>query len=197
MKGKSIGLIIGLILVVILLMSGCGAYNSLVNSEEQVNQSWSQVQNQYQRRADLIPNLVNTVKGYAKQEEKVLTEVTEARSRVSQMTVTPEVLNDTAAFRRFEQAQGQLTGALSRLIAVSEAYPDLKSNQNFMALQAELAGTENRIAVERRRFNETVQSYNLQVRRFPASIFAGIFGFHTKAYFQAAPGSENAPHVEF
>lgn len=197
MKGRS-GILIIIVVVIGLLVIGGGiSYNGFVKNEEQVNSAWSQVENQYQRRYDLIPNLVNTVKGYAKQEEKVLTEVTEARARISQITVTPEVLNDTVAFRKFEQAQGELTGALKSLLSVTEAYPDLKSNQNFLALQAELAGTENRIAVERMRFNEVVQQYNVQVRHFPGSIFAGIFGFHAKAYFKGAEGSQNAPRVEF
>ncbi len=196
-RNSTIILIIGLVLVVFLLMSGCGSYNGLVTAQEQVNQAWSQVENQYQRRADLIPNLVATVKGYAQHEEKVLTEVTNARARVSQMTVTPELLNDTAAFRRFEQAQSELSGALSRLLVVTENYPNLKADQGFLQLQAQLEGTENRIAVERRRFNEDVQSYNMKVRQFPGAIFAGIFGFSPKAYFKGAPGSETAPKVEF
>jgi LemA protein len=197
MKGTSLALIAVVIIALILLMAGCGTYNSLVTSQERVNQAWGQVENQYQRRADLIPNLVNTVKGYAQHEEQVLREVTEARSRVSQINITPAMLDDTAALRRFEAAQADLSGALGRLIAVSESYPDLKANQNFLALQSQLEGTENRIAVERRRFNEVVQSYNTEVKRFPAAIFAGIFGFHEKAYFKSAPGSETAPKVEF
>ncbi len=195
--GKYIAIAVIGVLLLILLFSGCGTYNSLVSAEEEVNQAWSQVENQYQRRADLIPNLVATVKGYAAHEEKVLREVTEARARVSQINLSPEMLNDPAALTRFEGAQAELSSALGRLIAVAEAYPDLKANQNFMALQTQLEGTENRISVERRRFNEVVQSYNTQVRRFPASLFAGIFGFAQKAYFKSAPGSETAPKVEF
>jgi LemA protein len=138
--------------------------------------------------------------GYAKHEEQVLKEVTEARARVSQITVGKDVLDDTLAFRRFEQAQGELSaaiGALGRLIAVNEAYPDLKANQNFLALQSQLEGTENRIAVERRKYNEVVQDYNTTVRGFPAAIFAGIFGFHQRPYFKSAPGAETAPQVQF
>jgi len=197
MKGKSLVLIGVLVLALILIMSGCGAYNGLVESDQAVQTAWGEVQNQYQRRADLIPNLVSTVKGYAKHEEQVLTQVVEARARATQITVTKDVLDDPESLKRFEEAQNQLSGALGRLLATTEAYPDLKANQNFMMLQTELAGTENRIAVARQRFNGIVQSYNTQVRQFPANIFAGIMGFQPRAYFQAAPGSETAPRVEF
>ena len=197
MRGKSLGLIAVVVIALFLLMSGCGTYNSLVTSEERVNGAWGQVENQYQRRADLIPNLVNTVKGYAAHEQQVLTQVVEARARATQITISPEMLDDPEAFRRFEEAQAQLSQSLGRLIAVAENYPDLKANQNFLALQSQLEGTENRISVERRRFNEVVQSYNTEVRRFPASIYAGIFGFRQKAYFRSAPGSEQAPEVKF
>lgn len=194
--GCSIAGVIVLI-IAILVFWGIGAYNNLVKLNETVTASWSQVENQYQRRADLIPNLVNTVKGYANFERGVLTDVTEARAKVSQMTVTPEVLNDPQAFQRFEQAQGQLSGALSRLLVTVENYPELKANESFLQLQAQLEGTENRISVERRRFNETVQAYNTKIKTFPASLFAGMFGFGEKQYFKAAPGSETAPKVEF
>ena len=197
MKTKTMALIGVLILVLILIMSGCGTYNRLVESDQTVQNAWGEVQNQYQRRADLIPNLVNTVKGYAKHEEQTLTAVVEARAKATQVTVGKDVIDDPESLRRFEEAQNQLSGALGRLIAVSEAYPDLKANQNFMMLQTDLAGTENRIAVARQRFNGVVQGYNTQVRKFPANIFAGIFGFHPRAYFQATPGSETAPKVEF
>jgi LemA protein len=199
MKGTSIGLIIVVVIALLLLMSGCGTYNSLVNSQEKVNSAWGNVEALYQRRANLIPNLVNTVKGYAKQEQQVLTQVVEARAKATQaqVNVSPEVLDDTVAFRRFEQAQGELSSALSRLLSVTEAYPELKSSDLFLSLQSQLEGTENRIAVEQRKFNEVVQEYNTKVRRFPASIFAGIFGFHPKAYFKSAPGAEEAPKVEF
>lgn len=194
--GCSIAGVIVLI-IAILIFWGIGAYNNLVKLNETVNASWSQVENQYQRRADLIPNLVNTVKGYANFERGVLTDVTEARAKVSQMTVTPEVLNDPQAFQRFEQAQSQLSGALSRLLVTVENYPELKANESFLQLQAQLEGTENRISVERRRFNETVQTYNTKIKTFPTSLFAGMFGFGEKQYFKAAPGSETVPKVEF
>ncbi len=192
-------LVVGVIaLVAIVLIGwGLGVYNSLVSLDEGVRSAWSQVESQYQRRADLIPNLVSTVKGYASQEKDVLLGVTEARAKVGQITVTKEVLDDPAAFKRFQAAQDQLSGALSRLLAVSENYPNLKSNENFMALQTQLEGTENRIAVERQRFNQTVQSYNTTIRRFPASMIAGFAGFHEKQYFQAKEGSENVPKVSF
>jgi LemA protein len=199
-RGMIVGCsIAGVILIIIAIMVfwGIGAYNNLITLNETVNQGWSQVENQYQRRADLIPNLVNTVKGYADFERGVLTDVTEARARVSQMTVTPEILNDPAAFQKFQQAQGELGGALSRLLVTVENYPELKANENFLQLQAQLEGTENRISVERRKFNQTVQQYNTSIKRFPTSIFAGIFGFKEKEYFRAAPGSETAPKVEF
>lgn len=186
-----------LLIIAILIMWGIGSYNNLVTLRESVNQSWSQVENQYQRRADLIPNLVSTVKGYANFEKSVLTEVTEARSKVSQMTVTKDVLDDPQAFQKFQAAQGQLSGALSRLLVTVENYPDLKANENFLQLQAQLEGTENRIAVERRKFNETVQSYNTSIKRFPTSIFANVFGFNEKQYFKATAGSEAPPKVQF
>ena len=197
MGGKSIGLIAVVVVALFLLMSGCNSYNSLVKSEEQVNAAWSQVQNQYQRRADLVDNLVATVKGAASHEQETLTRVVEARAKASQITVTPEVLEDPEAMKRFEAAQGELSGALKSLIAISEAYPDLKANQNFLVLQGQLEGMENRIAVERGKFNTVVQSYNTEVRRFPTNIFAGIFGFQQRPTFQAQPGSETAPKVDF
>lgn len=194
------GLIIGLIIVgviIIALFWGVGVYNSLVTVQEQVNSAWSQVQNQYQRRADLIPNLVETVRGYAAQEERVFREVTEARSRVGSIQMTPQMLNNPEQFQKFQQAQGELGSALSRLLVVAENYPQLKSNENFMQLQAQLEGTENRIAVERQRFNQVVQDYNIRVRRFPGAMVAGMTGFTEKAYFQAEPGAERPPKVKF
>ncbi|MGA9118868.1 MAG: LemA family protein [Bacteroidota bacterium] len=182
---------------IVLVGWGLSVYNSLVSLDEGVRSQWSQVESQYQRRADLIPNLVNTVKGYATQEKDVLLGVTEARAKVGQLTVTKDVLDDPAAFQRFQAAQDQLSGALSRLLAVSENYPNLKSNENFLALQTQLEGTENRIAVERQRFNVTVQNYNTTIRRFPASLIASFTGFHEKQYFQAKEGSENVPAVKF
>jgi LemA protein len=199
-KGLIVGCSIGggvLLIVAILVIWGISAYNNLVTLNESVNQSWSQVENQYQRRADLIPNLVNTVKGYANFEKSVLTDVTEARAKVSQMTVTKDVLDDPAAFQKFQSMQGQLSGALSRLLVTVENYPDLKANENFLQLQAQLEGTENRIAVERRKFNETVQSYNTSIKRFPNSIFASLFNFKDKQYFKAITGSETPPKVQF
>ncbi len=192
-------LVVGVIaLVAIVLVGwGLGVYNSLVSLDEGVRSAWSQVESQYQRRADLIPNLVATVKGYASQEKDVLLGVTEARAKVGQLTVTKDVLDDPNAFKRFQAAQDQLSGALSRLLAVAENYPNLKSNENFMALQTQLEGTENRIAVERQRFNQTVQNYNTTIRRFPASLIAGFTGFKEKAYFEAQAGAENAPKVQF
>jgi LemA protein len=171
--------------------------NRLVATEQGVNAAWAQVQTAYQRRADLIPNLVETVKGFAAQERTVLEEVTRARASASQMTLSPEMLNDPAALKKFQDAQSALGGALSRLLVTVERYPELKSNQNFLALQSQLEGTENRIAVERRRYNETVQAFNTMIRQFPASLIAGIRGFKEKAYFEAAPGSEVAPKVRF
>lgn len=186
-----------LVIVIILVIWGIGAYNNLVTLNEEVTQTWGQVENQYQRRADLIPNLVSTVKGYAEFERGVLTDVTEARARVSQMTVTQEVLNDPQAFQRFQQTQGELSGALSRLLVTVENYPQLKANENFLQLQQQLEGTENRINVARNRFNEVVQRYNTTIKRFPNTIFASLFNFTEKQYFKAAPGSEVAPKVEF
>ncbi|MBI1807331.1 MAG: LemA family protein [Ignavibacteria bacterium] len=201
MKRSTI-IILAVIGVIVLLGIGMfswatGMYNSLVRLDETVNQAWSQVQNQYQRRLDLIPNLVEVVKGYATHEREVFENVAEARAGVGKLTVTPEVLNNPQMFQRFQEAQSSLSGALSRLLAVAENYPQLKANENFLQLQAQLEGTENRIAVERKRFNEVVQDYNIRVRTFPTSIFAGMFGFAQKQYFQAEPGAEKAPKVKF
>ena len=185
------------ILAIGLFMWGVGVRNSLVTLDEGVNSAWGQVQSVYQRRADLIPNLVETVRGYAKQEQEVLVKVTEARARVSQMTVTKEVLDDPQSFAKFQASQDQLSSALSRLLVVSENYPQLKSNENFLALQTQLEGTENRITVERQRFNTTVQGYNVAIRRFPASMIAGFSGFKEKPYFAAKEGADVAPAVKF
>jgi LemA protein len=178
-------------------MWGVGVSNRLVTLDEGVRSAWSQVENQYQRRADLIPNLVETVKGYANQEQDVFLGVAEARAKVGQMTVTKEVLDDPKTFAKFQAAQDQLGSALSRLLVVSENYPQLKSNENFLSLQTQLEGTENSITVERKRFNDVVQSYNTTIRQFPVSFIAGFRGFHEKPYFQAKEGSENAPQVKF
>jgi LemA protein len=171
-------------------------YNGFVQGEEGVKQAWAQVENQYQRRADLIPNLVNTVKGYAAHEQETLEGVIAARASATQVTVSAEDLTPEA-IAEYQAAQGQVASALGRLMAIAESYPDLKANQNFLELQAQLEGTENRIAVERQRFNETVQGYNTSLRRFPGNIFAGMFGFKQRGYFEAAEGSEVAPTVEF
>jgi LemA protein len=190
--------IAGIILLGIILAGWItGVYNSLVKLDETVNQTWAQVQNQYQRRLDLIPNLVEVVKGYAAHEREVFEKVAEARSNVGKLQVTPEILNNPQIFQQFQQAQAGLSGALSRLLAVAENYPQLKANENFLQLQAQLEGTENRIAVERRRFNEVVQQYNIRVRTFPTTMFASMFGFGQKQYFQAEAGSEKAPQVKF
>ena len=199
-KGMMLGCAIGgviLLGVAMLVIWGISNYNNLVSLDQSVIQSWSQVENQYQRRADLIPNLVNTVKGYADFEKEVLTKVTEARARVSQFNITPEVLNDPQAFAKFQSLQGELSGALSRLLVTVENYPQLKANENFLQLQAQLEGTENRISVERKKFNEVVQQYNTSIKKFPASMLAGMFGFGEKQYFKAIQGADTPPKVEF
>lgn len=171
-------------------------YNDLVEEQEEVNQAWSEVENQYQRRMDLIPNLVNTVKGYAAHEENTLTEVITARSNASSITIQADDLNEEN-FARFQAAQDELSRGLGRLMAVAESYPDLKANQNFQELQAQLEGTENRIAVARRNYNEEAADYNAEIRKFPTLIYAGWFGFEKKPYFQAATGADKAPTVQF
>lgn len=187
---------LALLIFFIFTISGCG-YNSLVEQDEKVNQAWAQVENQYQRRADLIPNLVKTVQGYADFEKGVLTEVTELRSRVGQIKLSTDDLSDEEKFKQFQDAQDKLSGALSRLLVVAENYPQLKANENFLQLQSQLEGTENRIAVERKKFNEAVQQYNTSVRKFPTLITAKIMGFKEKQYFKSAPGTDKAPPVEF
>ena len=194
--GKLVGIGV-LVVIVFLVITGVSGYNGLVNKSEGVNQAWSQVENVYQRRSELIPNLVETVKGAANFEQETLTKVIEARASASQVKITPEMLNDPQALQKFEQVQGQLSSALSRLLVTVEQYPELKANANYMALQDELAGTENRIAVERRRFTEVVQEYNVAVKRFPMNMLAGMFGFGPKAYFEAKEGAEEAPKVKF
>ena len=171
--------------------------NDLVAKDQAVLEAWAQVQNVYQRRADLIPNLVETVTGFAAQERTVLEEVTRARASVAGMKITPEVLRDPEALKKFQEAQAQLGGALSRLLVVVERYPELRSNQNFLALQSQLEGTENRITVERRRYNEAVREYNTAVRRFPASFVASLRGFQERPFFEATPGSQAPPPVKF
>jgi LemA protein len=192
-------LVLGIVVLAVVLAMGwgIGVNNDLVTREQVVSERWAQVQNVYQRRADLIPNLVETVKGFAAQEREVLESVTRARASATGIQLTPELLSDPQAVQRFQQAQGELSGALSRLLVTVERYPELKSNQNFLALQSQLEGTENRIAVERRRYNEAVREYNTATRRFPGSLVASLRGFRDKAFFEAAPGSETAPKVKF
>jgi LemA protein len=194
-------LIVVLVVLAILVLAvgawAIGIYNGLFGLEQSVNEKWAQVQNVYQRRADLIPNLVETVKGFAAQERNVLTEVVEARAKATSIQLTPEALNDPKALERFQAAQGQLSGALSRLLVTVERYPELKSNQNFLALQSQLEGTENRIAVERRRFNEAVREYNTRLGLFPGTIVARLAGFRPKAFFEAAPDAATPPKVKF
>ncbi|MBD5407267.1 MAG: LemA family protein [Treponema sp.] len=175
-----------------------GTYNSMIELDEQVKQQWAQVENQYQRRYDLIPNLVETVRGYAKHESDVLTQVTEARASVGGMIKIDEsILEDEEKMAQFQKIQDSLSGALQRLLSVTENYPELKANQNFLALQDQLEGTENRISIERKRYNETAQEYNTKIRRFPNAFIANMFGFKTKAYFSAAVEAQTAPKVEF
>ena len=188
-------------IVVAAVVLGCFAwvknvYNQIVVSEENVEASWSQVENVYQRRADLIPNLVATVKGYAAHESETLESVVAARAKATQVTIDPENLS-AEEIDKYNEAQGELGNALGRLLMIQENYPDLKANQNFRDLQAQLEGTENRIATERMKFNQAVKDYNTLIRRFPNNIFASMFGFEKKGYFEANAGAENAPKVEF
>ncbi len=196
MKTGTLTLII--IIAAVLLLGGCGCsgYNSMVGLDENVKAKWANVQSDYQRRADLIPNLVSTVKGAANFEQETLTQVIEARAKATQTTVNPGDLTPEN-IERFQQAQGELSGALSRLLVTVERYPELKANQNFLNLQTQLEGTENRIKVSRNDFNTSVQEYNGVVRRFPNNLFAGMFGFSLRQPFQADPGAQNAPSVEF
>lgn len=193
-KTKTLWIIVAIL--IILALWGKSIYNNMVTKEEGVKTAWSQVENQYQRRMDLIPNLVSTVKGYAAHEKSTLEGVVNARAKATETMIDADNL-DPAKLKQFQEAQNELSGALSRLLMVVERYPDLKANQNFAELQAQLEGTENRIAVERKRFNETAQAYNTYIRRFPNNIFAGLFGFDPKAYFAADPGADKAPKVEF
>ncbi len=196
-KQKNLLILGVIVLFVLILFSGAKrSYNTMVIMDEEVAGNWGQVENVYQRRADLIPNLVNTVKGYADHEKETLTGVIEARSKATSTTIDPSNL-DAQSIQQFEAAQNGLSSALSKLMVVVERYPDLKANQNFRDLQAQLEGTENRIAVERRNFNESVKSYNAFIRIFPKNIYANMFGFEKKAYFQAAQGAEKAPEVKF
>ncbi|MBR4977333.1 MAG: LemA family protein [Bacteroidales bacterium] len=192
--------VIVLIAIAVLLLGSFvwvkNVYNNLVTSDENTQSAWSQVENVYQRRADLIPNLVATVKGYAAHESETLESVVAARAKATQVTIDPSTLS-ADEIAKFNEAQGELSNALGRLLLIQESYPDLKANQNFRDLQAQLEGTENRIATERMKFNEAVQTYNTSIRRFPSNIIASMFGFEKKGYFEANSGAENAPQVEF
>ncbi len=196
MSKKILWIAIPVILIILIVVWVKGIYNNMVTEDENVKTAWSQVENQYQRRLDLIPNLVNTVKGYATHERETLEGVVNARAKATQTTVNPENLTEES-MRQFQASQSELSSALSRLMVVVERYPDLKANENFKELQAQLEGTENRIAVERKRFNEVAQGYNTYIRRFPNNMLAGMFGFQPKAYFAAEAGAERAPVVDF
>lgn len=196
MKKGMIALLVVLGVIALLFFWGSGQYNGMVKSEENVTKSWANVESQYQRRSDLIPNLVSTVKGYAKHEEGTLTAVIEARAKATQTTIDPTNMTEES-MAKFQSAQSGVTSALGRLLVTVEQYPDLKANQNFLELQAQLEGTENRISVERQRFNVDAQGFNTMIRSFPKNVIAGMFGFEKKVYFQAEEGSEKAPKVEF
>jgi len=187
---------IWLAIPVVLVMWGIGQYNKIITLDEAATGQWANVESAYQRRADLIPNLVATVKGYAEHERETLEAVVNARSRATSVNINADDLSPEK-MAEFQAAQDQLSGALSRLLVVVESYPDLKANQNFLELQSQLEGTENRINVERNRFNETVKTFNAKIRRFPGNIFAGMMGMERKGYFESAPGAEQAPEVEF
>jgi LemA protein len=191
-------IIIGVVVVILIILYKlfAGSYNNMVNKQEEVSQQWAKVESQYQRRMDLIPNLVSTVKGYADFEKSTLTAVIEARASATQVRVDPKNITPEA-LQKYQEAQGQLGTALSRLLVVAEQYPNLKANQNFLELQSQLEGTENRIAVERNNFNEAAKDYNVYIRRFPQNLLAGIYGFTSKAYFQSDQGANKAPQVKF
>ncbi len=194
-RSNIILLVIGAALL-LLVFNGCGSYNNMVTKQETVSSSWAQVENVYQRRSDLIPNLVSTVKGVANFEQKTLTDVINARASASQIKVDASKLSP-AQIEKFQASQGELTQALGRLMVVAEQYPQLKATENFMELQSQLEGTENRIAVERGKFNEVVKDYNSYIRQFPQVVFAGMLGFDKKGYFEAVAGADKAPKVEF
>lgn len=193
---KNMKWLVALLVVVILLMWGAGSYNGLVSEEETVANAWANVETQYQRRSDLIPNLVNTVKGYAAHEKSTLEAVIQARSEATQMKVDAENLTPEA-LAKYQQAQGNVSAALGRLLLLQENYPQLKANENFIELQSQLEGTENRITVARKDFNDAAKQYNVSIRRFPKNIIAGMFGFEKKNYFEAQEGAEKAPEVKF
>ena len=193
MKKSTIGLIVVICAIAIWLIS---SYNGMVKMDEEVSSAWSNVENQYQRRADLIPNLVNVVKGYASHEKETFEAVVSARSKATQVTVDPENLTPEK-LQEYQKAQGEVGATLGRLLAITESYPELKANENFKELQAQLEGTENRISVERRNFNEIARTYNSAIRSFPRSIIAGMFGFEKRPYFEAEEGANKAPEVKF
>jgi LemA protein len=195
---KKSWIVIGVIVIVVLLLysSFKGTYNNMVTMEERVAEQWSQVENVYQRRADLIPNLVATVKGYAEHERETLESVTQARAKATSVNIDPANLNPQT-IQQFQSAQEGLSSALSRLLLVVERYPELKANQNFLELQTQLERTENRISVERRNFNQAARDYNAYIRKFPQNLMAGMFGFEKKSYFEAVEGAEKAPEVQF
>ncbi len=195
-KGLLITLGVILLLGIAFYSFFAGSYNGMVAKDENVKNAWANVETQYQRRADLIPNLVNTVKGFAEQEREVLTSVVEARSKASSIQVDPSNLN-AAQLQQYQQAQGEMSSALSRLLVTVERYPDLKSNRNFLDLQAQLEGTENRIQVARKRYNDNANSYNIYIRSFPRNLLAGMYGFDEKPRFEADKGTERAPEVQF
>lgn len=188
--------IIIIAVIAVIAIYGVSSYNSMVSQEEAVGTAWSNVENQYQRRADLIPNLVNTVKGHAAHEKETFDAVVSARAKATQTTVSIDDLTPEK-MEAYQRAQGEVGSALSRLLAVTENYPELKANENFQTLQAQLEGTENRISVERRNFNDVARAYNASIRRFPKNIFAGMFGFEKRPYFEAQEGAEKAPEVKF
>jgi len=197
-KGCLIGLGIFVVIGIIVVMGGISSYNSMVTLDEGVKEKWSQVENVYQRRFDLIPNLVETVKGYAAHEKETFQAVTEARAKAGgTFNISEQVLNDPAMFQKFQQAQASLGGALQRLMVVMERYPELKANENFLSLQSQLEGTENRIAVERKRFNEAARGYNTFIKKFPRMILANLFGFKERGYFKAQEEAQTAPKVKF
>ncbi len=196
MKKGCSGLAVLIFVAIVAIVWGVSIYNGLVKEQENVEKAWGNVENVYQRRADLIPNLVETVKGYAKHEQETLEGVIEARANATKVTIDPTNMTPED-LQKYQAAQGDVTNALSKLIAVAEAYPDLKANQNFLELQSQLEGTENRITVERNKFNEAAQTYNTKRRTFPTNIIAGIFGFGDKPYFQAQEGADKAPKVDF
>jgi LemA protein len=199
-KGLMVGCAIGgviLIVIALLVVWGISLNNDLITLEQATIQQWAQVENQYRRRAELVPNIVNTVKGYANFEKDILAKVGEAGVKVNQFNITPEVLNNPQAFEKFQFLQGELSESLSRLLVTIENYPELKANENFLQLQAQLEGTENRISVERKKFNESVQNYNTTIKKFPASFIASMLGFGEKQNFKSVTGAENVPKVEF